>query len=185
MPTIFTHPAIPLAIGIGLGQSAIPKRLLVLGVVTSVVPDLDVLAFKFGVPYASILGHRGLTHSILFALTLAALGLFAYRVFHTSRFRTFAFLFVVAVSHAILDAFTNGGLGVALLWPFSSERFFAPWQVIQVSPIGTHFFSTRGVKVVLSELLWVWLPCVMLCVGLFFTRRTLTHHSSGTPNGVP
>jgi inner membrane protein len=184
MPTIFTHPAVPLAIGLGLGQSVIPGRLLFFGIVASVLPDLDVLAFKFGIPYASVIGHRGLTHSILFALVLAALGLFAYRTFRASRLKTFAFLFVVTISHAILDAFTNGGLGVALLWPLSTERFFAPWRVIQVSPIGAHFFSARGSKVILSELFWVWLPCVMLYAGLLFARRTLTTHSSGTPSGA-
>jgi inner membrane protein len=185
MPTIFTHPAVPLAIGLGLGQSVIPWRLLFFGVIASVVPDLDVLAFKFGIPYASVIGHRGLTHSILFALAIAVLGLFAYRTFHASRLKTFAFLFVVTVSHAILDAFTNGGLGVALLWPLSSERFFAPWQVIQVSPIGVHFFSARGLKVIISELLWVWLPCLALYVGLRFARHAVTPHSRGTPDGAP
>lgn len=179
MPTIFTHPAVPLAIGLGLGQSVIPWRLLFFGVVASVVPDLDVLAFKFGIPYASVIGHRGLTHSVLFALVIAFLGIFAYRAFHASRLKTFAFLFVVTVSHAILDACTNGGLGVALLWPLFSERFFAPWQVIQVSPIGTHFFSEKGATVILSELLWVWLPCLALCVGLRFFRHTLTNPSKG------
>lgn len=172
MPTMFTHPAVPLAIGLGLGQSMIPRRLLFLGVVASVVPDVDVLAFKFGIPYASVMGHRGLTHSVLFALVIAVLGAFAYRTFCASGLKTFAFLFVVTVSHALLDAMTNGGLGVALFWPWSSERFFAPWQVIQVSPLGVHFFSPRGAKVLLSEFVWVWLPCVLCFVGLRLARRS-------------
>jgi inner membrane protein len=70
-------------------------------------------------------------------------------------------------SHGILDAFTNGGLGIAFLWPFSSERYFAPYQVIEVSPIGiSRFLSSRGLAVLESELVWVWAPCVVLGVVL-------------------
>jgi len=44
MPTVLTHPAIQLAIGLGLGECAIPTPLLIAGVAVSVIPDLDVLA---------------------------------------------------------------------------------------------------------------------------------------------
>ena len=171
MPTIFTHPAVPLALGLGLGSSIIPRRLLVLGVVASILPDLDVLAFKLGVSYASALGHRGFSHSILFALLIALLGAITARIWRAPPRTTFAFLCVVTLSHTLLDAVTNGGLGVALFWPISAERFFAPWQVIQVSPFGLRFFSARGVRVILSELLWVWLPAFVLYLNLLFTRR--------------
>lgn len=57
------------------------------------------------------------------------------------------------VSHGLLDTLTTGGKGVALLWPFSDERFFAPLQFIRVSPIGVgRFLSERGLAVLLSEL---------------------------------
>ena len=36
------------------------------------VPDLDVIAFTLGIPYAHPLGHRGFLHSLLFALLLGA-----------------------------------------------------------------------------------------------------------------
>ena len=48
MPTAFTHPAIPLALGLGLGRAAVPGRLLAAGALASALPDLDVLAFRFG-----------------------------------------------------------------------------------------------------------------------------------------
>src|SRR5690606_25557942 len=59
MPTIFTHPAVPIAIGYGLGSNIIPPRLIVAGIAASVIPDLDVIAFKFGIAYADQFGHRG------------------------------------------------------------------------------------------------------------------------------
>ena len=74
MPTVFTHPAVPLAIGLGLGRNIIPSRLIVAGIAVAVLPDIDVLAFRFGISYAAGIGHRGLSHSLVFAATLALLG---------------------------------------------------------------------------------------------------------------
>ncbi len=126
MPTILTHPAIPLTIAWGLGREVISKRLLAVGVIASVLPDLDVLAFRLGIPYAAEFGHRGFSHSLLFALIAAIVGASLVRLLHTTFKRAFWFLFVAMASHGILDAFTNGGLGVAFLWPVSDQRFFLP-----------------------------------------------------------
>jgi inner membrane protein len=167
MPTVLTHPALPLAVGLGLGRDIIAPRLLVAGVAASVLPDLDVLAFRLGVPYGSALGHRGLTHSLLFAVLVALLGASLHRLLATKPSTAFFFLLVATSSHGILDAFTNGGFGIAFLWPFSNERFFAPYQVIEVSPIGiSRFLSSRGLSVLESELLWVWAPCIVLGIAL-------------------
>ena len=174
MPTVLTHPAIPLAIGLGLGRDVIPTPLLIAGVAVSVMPDLDVLAFRYSISYASNFGHRGFSHSLLFAVVLALIGAGAFRYSRTSFGRVFAFLFLAAVSHGILDAFTNGGLGIAFLWPFTPERYFAPVQVIQVAPIGiSRFLSPRGVSVLISEILWVWIPCILIGIGLYATKEAI------------
>lgn len=70
MPTVITHAAVPLCFGAGLGLKVIPPRLLFAGVVLAMLPDADVLAFKFGVAYGNVFGHRGFTHSLLFAFVL-------------------------------------------------------------------------------------------------------------------
>jgi membrane-bound metal-dependent hydrolase YbcI (DUF457 family) len=59
----------------------------------------------------------------------------------------------VFASHVVLDTMTDGGLGCALLWPFSNRRYFAPWNPIPVAPIGKAFFSRRGLSVAMVELL--------------------------------
>jgi inner membrane protein len=84
----------------------------------------------------------------------------------------FAFVFVSASSHGFLDAMTTGGLGVAFFSPFSNARYFLPWRVILVSPIGVEsFFSMRGFRVLKSELLWVWSPSgAVALVGLAVRR---------------
>ena len=172
MPTILTHTVVPLALGIGLGTGLVSRRLLLAGVAASMMPDLDVVAFKFGIAYGDAFGHRGASHSLAFALSL---GLIAWSVapgLRATRLAAFLFVGLSTLSHAVLDMFTDGGLGVALWWPFSEERFFAPWRVIEVSPIGLQrFLSDRGMVVLQSELMWVWLPAMAVCGALFVTRR--------------
>lgn len=124
----------------------------------AILPDADVVAFAAGIPYASTFGHRGFTHSLVFALVTTLLAAMWLRPARGRRLAVGMFLFVAAVSHPLLDALTNGGLGVALLWPWSDARWFAPWRPVAVSPIGAHFFSARGVTVLLSEVLWIWVP---------------------------
>lgn len=159
MPTIITHPAVPLALGLAFGREVISERLLLTGVVVSVLPDLDAVAFRVGVPYAAEFGHRGFSHSILFASVVALLGACLFRQLHTSFRRALPFLFAAAMSHSVLDAFTNGGLGVAFLWPWSDKRFFAQYQVIEAAPLSLkRFFSPTGLGVLWSEMLWVWCP---------------------------
>lgn len=173
MPTILTHPAVPLALGLGLGRKTISGRLLACGMLGAILPDLDVLAFHFHIPYAAALGHRGFSHSLLFALCVAAVGTCGYRWLKSDALATFLFLFVAVASHGILDTITNGGLGIALLWPWSEHRYFAPFQPLEVSPIGLRpFLSARGLAVIKSELLWVWLPALGVCVTLTLMRLT-------------
>lgn len=173
MPTILTHPAVPLAIGLGLGTRVIPVRLLLAGVIVSVLPDLDVIAFHLGLPYVHDFGHRGMSHSLLFAVLIALLGAAAFHFFRASLARTFSFLFLATASHGILDAFTTGGMGIAFFWPFSATRYFAPIQVIEVSPLSlSRIFSARFGEVLLSEFLWVWLPGLGLMLLMTLARHS-------------
>jgi inner membrane protein len=132
----------------------------------SLLPDADVIGFSFGVEYGDPWGHRGATHSIAFALALAAaIGLAAPK-FKLPRLRTWVVASIVLVSHGLLDTMTDGGLGCALLWPFDLTRYFAPWRPIPVAPIGLYFFSPYGLFVALRELI------LFAPVTLFALRRT-------------
>jgi inner membrane protein len=157
VPTIFTHPLVALA------RTWFPRvsgTAVVLGAVGTILPDADVVSFALGIPYEHVLGHRGLSHSILFALLYALLATAIAR----PNIPTFSFIFLCTISHAVLDAFTDGGLGVAFFAPFSDERYFFPFTPIRVSPIGAGFFSPRGMETLRNELLWVWAPCVAIAL---------------------
>jgi inner membrane protein len=148
-------------------------------------PDLDVLAFWLGIPYEHPLGHRGLWHSVPFAAAAAGIvtfALFPHRRPDFSRVRAFCFLFLATASHGILDAFTNGGLGVALLSPFDQTRYFAPFRPIEVSPLSPEkFFSARGLEIVASELRWVWLPFLSLAAVLLACRIRMSRSATAGP----
>ncbi len=167
MPTIITHALVPLAAAFALGPQRVPVWLAIAGAALAMLPDLDVIGFKFGIAYADDWGHRGATHSLVFAALLASLLTLARPEFRSRL--AWAFLFLAAVSHGLLDMLTDGGLGVALWWPVENARHFFGATPVRVSPIGAGFFSARGLETVWSELVWIWLPVAMTA----FTARVL------------
>ena len=172
MPSIFSHPAIPIALAAAAGSRAVPWRLLAAAIACSILPDIDALLFWAGVPYDAMFGHRGFTHSILFALIVAAAGWGIAPRLQAKRWVVCLVLFLSTVSHGVLDAMTTGGLGVAFFSPFSNQRIFLPWRVIEVSPMGVpRFFSVRGIQILASEVVTVWLPCLLLAVVGILVRR--------------
>ena len=78
---------------------------------------------------------------------------------------------LVAIAQ-LAGSVTTGGKGVGWLWPWSDERFFAPWQVIKVAPFALSRYTTPyGHQVIISELMWVWLPGMLLMGMLWWRRR--------------
>jgi inner membrane protein len=162
MPTIITHPALPLAAAM-LGGRKVSGRLLTAGIVGSILPDADVIGFHLGIPYGHVMGHRGFSHSIAFALLIGLIAMLMARWLRSGRIAAFAFVFIATVSHGLLDALTSGGLGIAFWAPFSNERFFFPWRPIMVSPLSLdRFVAGRGLLVLRAELVWVWLPAMVI-----------------------
>jgi inner membrane protein len=166
MPTILTH-AIA---GVAIAQAAAPcsrrSEISWFAAGCAMLPDLDVLGFRFGIHYGDLLGHRGLTHSLLFAgLVAAAVTLLLRHKDLGGDLAVFLCLFAATASHGFLDAFTNGGLGVAFFSPFDRARYFFPVRPILVSPLNLAAFATRrGAAVLFSEMRWVWLPSIAILV---------------------
>jgi len=161
MPTVFTHSAVPLAMGLALGRKTAPRKLICAGVAASILPDMDILTFYLGVPLSHEFGHRGFSHSILFAAIAALIGSYFLKKFRISSTTSFIFLFLSILSHGCLDAITNGGHGIAFFWPWSTARYFMPYRFIQVSPIyWKRIFTSRLPAALISELFWVWMPLI-------------------------
>jgi inner membrane protein len=185
VPTIFSHAIAAAAAGQWFSprgasnpESRIPNPagLWRWTIVCSMLPDTDVIGFSFGIQYGDMFGHRGFTHSLLFALLAGGLAAWQLPTFNSQppnprRVQLFLWFAAVTASHGVLDAMTNGGRGIAFFAPFSNHRYFFPWRPIEVSPIGAGFFSARGLSVLVSEARWIWLPSAIIAVSARMFRR--------------
>lgn len=177
MASGFTHTFVALA-GTKLAfPEKTPHRLYPIAVFCSLISDLDVIAFRLHVPYGNPFGHRGFSHSLLFAAIMGLMtALLLFRdVPRWSRawWKLVAFFFLITASHGVLDAMTNGGYGIGFFVPFDNTRYFLPWRPLVVSPIGIRGFLSRlGWDVVMSEVLWVWVPISLMLAAVVLARRT-------------
>jgi len=136
----------------------------------SLLPDADVFGFRLGVHYEDPWGHRGATHSLAFAVAVAGAVAVVAKLARLPSLRTALIALAVVSSHALLDTLTDGGLGCALFWPFSNERYFAPWTPLPVAPIGRAFLSAEGLRVALIELA-LSSPIIAGLIGHLVARR--------------
>jgi inner membrane protein len=177
---VFSHAFVAVALGQMYSQRAMPWHFWALSICCAVVPDADVIGFALGLSYEAMLGHRGLSHSLCFAggLGVGTVWLFCRHVtrFSHSWWSLVLYFAMVTASHGVLDAMTNGGLGIAFFAPFDTSRYFFPWRPVRVSPISvTAFFSPWGLRILHSELLFIWLPTALLYLLVCCTRRAWPH----------
>lgn len=178
MASAFSHAIASLAIG-RITPVVRDRKFWIIGAVGAVIPDLDAIGYWAGVPYDSMWGHRGITHSFFFAFLFAAAAMMLFyrqqKVLSKTWLLIFASFFVSTSSHALLDACTTGGLGVDLFAPFHDERYFLPWRVIKVSPISvTRFFSGKGLQILASEFVWIWIPSFVV-IGVAYLIDKVSH----------
>lgn len=164
------------------GSLVAPRRLmrpfLIAGAMCAVMPDIDAI----GRPLlgargdlAFLGGHRGFTHSLLFAALLgtaaacATLGSPRWRGY---RARLGIFIAMCTASHGVLDTITSVGAlrdGVQFLSPFSTHRFT---------------ISRHLVHGPFTELFYLFLPLVLLTRivcrvrGIPWPRRAVDEPSS-------
>ncbi len=177
MASAFAHAAL----GATLGKLLLPNRrhwpYWVAAGICAALPDVDSVGYRLGVPYDSLWGHRGLTHSLLAAVVMAIVGTLLARLVQRSKRppagQLALLLFLATASHGVLDALTTGGLGVAFFSPWHLERYFFPLRPIKVSPLSIRaFFGMKGLRVLASEVIWVGLPCLVLLAGQSFWARS-------------
>jgi len=154
----------------------------------AVAPDFDTLAMGFfGITYDSLFGHRGYFHSPFFLLCSSAI--VAAIVARGRPWRVTARIAAMwggcAITHPLLDAVTDGGLGVMLLFPISTARLFLPWRPIHVSPLSIlRFFDNAG-HILRSELPFC-VAAVAIGVSALLVRTRLrsASHSGALLRGI-
>jgi inner membrane protein len=166
-----------------LAPRHVPRHFWSLSIACSAIADVDLIGFLSGVPYGSFFGHRGFFHSLFFGLvvSIAATGF----MFRSAKKASggwvpyFVFFFLLSASHGLLDALSNGSIGVALLSPFDTTRYFFPWQPISMMRIRV-FLRTWSFAAIKSELLWIWLPSLFV-VLVSVTIRMVAKRRGATP----
>ena len=169
MASVFGHGIVGVTL-IKLFTSKQTRLLLLLSILSTILPDLDVIAFNFDIPYSHPFGHRGFTHSILFAAVWALLLMWLFGKKEKSVW--FIVIFLSTISHGLLDAMTSGGKGIGFFIPFNNERLFFPFREIVVSPIGIKkFFSEWGLQVIFSEVKYIIIPCTLILLVRFLFQN--------------
>ena len=172
MPTGFSHAFVGAALGALFRCPGPPARFWLAGAACAAAPDLDVVGVWLGIPWGSMLGHRGITHSLAFAVALGAAVALAFRgpQWRGRRLGLWLFLALATASHGVLDGLNRSGSGVAFFAPFDDTRYFLPWRLTPGSPFGLAFFSARGLAVFQAELLKIWLPVAALAALAWLLR---------------
>lgn len=172
MPSALCHFAVGATLAMPIASLPVMRKavktpgLMFTAGLLAVLPDLDTVFFGV-IPYAHFFGHRGFFHSPFFGLMLSLLlSLLFFLVFRSVDVRVSAgcgAAFALALaSHGLLDAMTDAGLGVMLLYPFSEERVFLPWQPFYTPPIKISNLSVDKIGLILySEL-----PVVFICLAI-------------------
>lgn len=194
MDTI-THIVIGACIGeIALGKK-IGRKAMVVGAVSQSLPDIDFLAATWLDTSHNLLAHRGITHSLLFAVlaSMAMAGVLRrWRVFSSVTYRRWLIFWLLQVLiHIFLDAFNNYGVG----WfePFSDYRisfntvyvadpFFSIWPgiafmvlvIIKKTHLKRKWWATMGIS--LSFIYLVYTCINKLIIDAAVTRALAQQH---------
>jgi inner membrane protein len=186
MPTVFTHAAVAFALSklfleVTVGSTSALKSeeplpdtdkqtspasmagnraILLTAGILGALPDVDAL-YRHWVVHRELFGHRGLTHSLLFAALVGLILAFLFvklRWHNGQKVWALALIFALATaSHGFFDAMTTGGSGVGFFAPFENRRYFFPLRPIPVAPFSAaDLFSARGLNLLKWEFTLLW-----------------------------
>jgi inner membrane protein len=153
---------------------------ITLAAICAVAPDLDLIGWPLGISPLTLLGHRGLSHSIVFAVALGIIAAVALLppVARRERVAAAAALILAIATHSILDALTTySPTGPAFWAPFTNHRYRFAWMPLT---------GEGGLKTDFGqEALYVCLPALVL-MGLieWWRLRHPERRSSGAPYNI-
>ena len=171
------------ALGAALPQATCRKRQVVvagvLGWLSGMAADLDVLIRSSADPLLFLEYHRQFTHSLVFIpvgglITASVLHWILGRRWKLDFRQTYLFCTLGYATHALLDAATS--YGTMLLWPFSDERF--AWKIVSVVDplfslpvIALVVLSALKRKQLFARLALVW-------AGVYLTLGAVQHEAA-------
>jgi inner membrane protein len=161
-----------LAVGAAIGavysrrMGTRPRATIITFALLALAPDLDLASLLFGVAPNTPLYHRGLTHSVTFAVLAGILAGGAMRGAPPRRYLTGFFVFAAIASHGILDTMSGLGGGPMLLWPFTQALYEFPWRPIPGVLVAREYLTLRAIPTLVTETL-LFLPFIIYAVVAF------------------
>lgn len=137
----FTQIVLGAAVANAVAGKKLKNRAIAYGAVLGTIPDLDVVVGWFLDPLTALEIHRGMSHSVFFAIVLAPI--LGYVIFRWERRRDLSFsaafwmVFLGLFTHALLDMFTTWG--TRIFWPINYPIAFK--SVFVIDPIYTIPFA--------------------------------------------
>lgn len=132
-----------IVLGAAVGEAALGRRVgnkaMLYGAIAGTIPDLDVLSGYFVDTVTALEIHRGLTHSLLFAV-LGGLffGWFVSLWEKRANWKQWSWLFFLGfITHSWLDAHTSWG--TQIFWPFGYQISFR--NIFVIDPLYTIPFA--------------------------------------------
>jgi inner membrane protein len=152
--SLLGHVAIGVATARGVTPAQAPSKELGVRMAVfaalALLPDVDFVLDDLA-PKVTDLAHRGATHSLSVAVVVGLCVAVAIKAASRRRPVVWGLIAgIVVASHGLLDSFGDSNLGVALLWPFSEERFLAPWHFLP-NPSIAGLISSRGLVELATE----------------------------------
>ena len=183
MATFITHPLFGVGAAYAISQpQQLSRRFLTLSTFCQWIPDIDVFTYLTPIAETHPFGHRGMTHSVLFAFVLALLVVRVfYRQFTLSRWRYWGlhlWFFLITLSHGLLDALVDTRLGVAFLWPVDTQRYLFQWRPLLDNSIdismltSAHFWYAQLIE----------LQFISFLLAILFILKQLTMGSTHRPS---
>lgn len=127
--------------------------------ILALLPDADFLLPAL-VPISPSFDHRGITHSLTFAVLIGLITAWVLLVTQSDRPLAWGILVAAVVAtHGLLDLLGQSQLGVELLWPFSTVRL-TPWQLLPdpslAPPLARNFLGPLTAELVLFLPAWLY-----------------------------
>lgn len=167
MATDYTHAVAGLGLACLCATRPMPWTYWALAAALPILPDLDVFSTA---AYGDLLGHRGFTHSLVFALVVGNLAAcLTFRRLRTRWWRLSVVYFIILASHDLLDAMTRGGEGIPFFWPAGGR--YGNWGPLPVSDLSFDLPDPRRSRALRAEMLWVWMPTLILASLVTMYRR--------------
>ncbi len=179
------HLAVGAAIGAVYSQQvgARPRVAILSFAALALAPDLDLITGFLGVAPNTPFAHRGITHSILFALTLGLAAAALVRGSSRGRFLAGIWVFAALASHGLLDTMSRLGNGPMLFWPVTEAQYEFPWRPIPGVLTAEHYLTRDAIPTLVVETM-LFFPFIAYALTFFLPKPLPRGVSSEQVGGI-